>query len=206
MSKVLKPNPTTIEALRNQGVPATITNDINCPMEVERIDQEDALNDLDKSRLSSESEIDLLDIANANEQEIEKFCGNYLDVLDRIEREEKNVYKVANAMKQKKNMQKLIAGGNYKKANHRQRLEMVERNNKIRKNARGFGRIMFIKGRNMRTQAEFDSAYYYLEHQIRSHYNSEPFKVQCKSEYGCKNMNYLLGRINLELEVEDKIT
>ncbi len=145
-------------------------------MEVERIAQEDAMSELDKSRFQSESEGDQFDIVNAGEADIYNFCGNQLDLLDRIEREETNVYKIANAMKQKKNMQKLLAG-NSKKLSQQQRLELVKRNNKIRKNARSFGRIMFVKGRNMRTQAEFDSAYYYLEHQIRSHNNSDPFKV-----------------------------
>lgn len=47
-----------IEALNKHGVSRTITNDIDCPMEVERIAQEDAMSDLEKKTLSSESEGD----------------------------------------------------------------------------------------------------------------------------------------------------
>lgn len=49
LSKVLKSNSKMIEALKQKGVSTTITNDINCPMEVERVAQEDAMSELDKS-------------------------------------------------------------------------------------------------------------------------------------------------------------
>ena len=68
--KVLKSNPTTIKALRQRGVSTTITNDINCIIEVEEIAQEDASSESDRDRFKSESEVDLLDIANADESEI----------------------------------------------------------------------------------------------------------------------------------------
>ncbi len=48
----------------------TITNDINCIIEVEEIAQEDASSESDRDRFKSESEVDLLDIANADESEI----------------------------------------------------------------------------------------------------------------------------------------
>jgi hypothetical protein len=42
--------------------------------------------------------------------EISTYGVNYLDVLDRIVEEEENVFKVANAIKQKKQLQKLLDG------------------------------------------------------------------------------------------------
>ena len=53
----------------------------------------------------------------------------------------------------------------------------------------------------MREQSQFDGSYHYFKMQIMNHHNSDPFIVKGVGENAKRNMDYLLERVQQELNV-----
>ena len=80
-------------------------------------------------------------------------------------------------------------------------LKLVELKSKFRKRIRNYHKIMKVEGKIWRTKEDLDSAYKYFKMQVKSHHNSESFKVKGLGEAALQNMEYLIERAKQDLEV-----
>ena len=60
---------------------------------------------------------------------------------------------------------------------------------------------MEIKGRSMQTQQDFDIVYRQFVMQIQAHHNSDPFVVKAVGNFALQNLQYLISRAKLELDI-----
>ena len=80
-------------------------------------------------------------------------------------------------------------------------LKLVELKSKFRKRIRNYHKIMKVEGKIWRTKEDLDSAYKYFKMQVKSHHNSESFKVKGLGEAALQNMEYLIERAKQDLDV-----
>ena len=80
-------------------------------------------------------------------------------------------------------------------------LKQVKLKSKFKKRVRNYHQIMKVKGKVWRKKEDLDSAYKYFKMQVKSHHNSNSFKVKGLGKAALQNMEYLLERAKQDLDV-----
>ena len=80
-------------------------------------------------------------------------------------------------------------------------LKQVELKSNFRKHVRNYHQIMRVKGKFWRKKESLEKAYKYFKMQVKSHHNSESFKVKGLGEAALQNIEYLIERAKQDLDV-----
>ncbi len=155
---------------------ASITNDLNCVIEIELAQDEEVMDQGEIVMFRTQDEVRNFNLANAEQPQIDNFFRAKQAEYQQQEKVETDRFKKYQLRKDVKRTEKIL-NLNKQKKDKQQGLAMLQHVNKMNMNARGFDQIFKVQGKKLQTQEDFDKNYCYFLRQMKSHQNTEPFRV-----------------------------